>query len=611
MPGDLSDSPAGRQDTPTHCLVLASTYRDSILLMDLSHWLEALPGVLQVAVMMATPHNTRLLQEAALLDTASVTAGPNDLVVCVRARTTALAVQACDAAVARLHQQDSQPRQALRPTAPRTLDMAWRHMPEANLVCISVPGAYAAYEARKAVRRGLHVFLFSDHVDLQAEVSLKQFAAQQGVLVMGSDCGTAIINGIPLGFANQVSSGPVGIIAASGTGLQQVSCLLAQHGVGISQALGVGGRDGSEPIAGLSMRAALQALAQDEATQVIVLVAKPPAAAVTARLLTEAGQLGKPCVLAFVGTAIPYRTAANVHTAQTLAEAAALAATLVRGEPRPVAIPEVPESLRKQLDAARTALQPTQTVFYGLYCGGTLAQEALGLLRRTPGQVVSNLDGSLHTAEGSVHTILDLGAEEFTSGRPHPMMDPSVRRQHLLALARQPQVAVVLCDVILGWGAHADPAGALASAWQEASRMAQDAGRRMIGIATVCGTSGDPQGLSGQRHILQEHGLLLADSNAQAVQLAAAVVGKSVPPAAPLQLSPFEDVISTAAAALSPVTLPARLPALFTDGPRVINIGLEHFATPLRAHGVPVLHVDWRPPAGGEPRLINLLERLV
>jgi FdrA protein len=191
------------------------------------------------------------------------------------------------------------------------------------------------------------------------------------------------------------------------------------------------------------------------------------------------------------------------------------------------------------------------------------------------------------------------------------MIDPSVRRQRLLALALQPEVAVVLCDVILGWSAHADPAGALVSAWQEASRIAREAGRSMVGVATVCGTSGDPQGLSRQCQILQEHGFLLAESNTQAVQLAAAVVGKAVPPAVPLPPAPLEDVTALAAAALSPVTLPARLPALLATGPRVINLGLEHFTTSLRAHGVPVIHVDWRPPAGGDPRLINLLERLV
>jgi FdrA protein len=611
MAPDAVGSTSPHPDTQSHCLVLASTYRDSILLMDLSHWLESLPGVLQVAVMMATPHNKSLLKEAGLLNPQGDHAGTNDLLVCIRASTATVAAEACRAAVEHLNRQ--QPRTALEvgKVAPRTLEMALRHMPEANLACISVPGPYAAYEARKAVRHGLHVFLFSDHVDLPAEVSLKRFAAQQGVLVMGPDCGTAIVNGVPLGFANQLPRGPVGIIAASGTGLQQVSCLLARQGIGISQGLGVGGRDATQAVGGYSLRAALQALAQDQATRVIVLVAKPPAAAVTARLLEDAKHLGKPCVLAFVGTPIRYSAAAPVYTAQTLAEAAAMAAALGRGETLPVAIPQVPGPLRQQLNAARSTLQPTQTALRGLYCGGTLAQEALWLLRGVLAEVVSNLDHTWSDTRMTGHTVLDLGAETFTDGRPHPMIDPGVRRQHLLALARQPDVAVVLCDVMLGWGAHPDPAGALASAWQEARHIAQGAGRELVGVATVCGTPDDPQGFAGQCHLLQEHGFLLADSNAQAVRLAAAIIGIPVPPAVPLEASPWDDTTTTAAASLPPAVLPARLPELFTTGPRVINLGLEHFTLPLIAHGVPVVQVDWRPPAGGDIRLMNLLERLV
>ena len=263
--------------------------------------------------------------------------------------------------------------------------------------------------------------------------------------------------------------------------------------------------------------------------------------------------------------------------------------------------------------AARATLQPGQRLVQTLYCGGTLAHEALGLLRRALGTVVSNLDDTLGTAPATAHVVLDLGAEEFTQGRPHPMIDPSARRPYLLEAAGNPEVAVILGDVMLGWGAHADPAGALAAAWQEAQAVARAAGRALVGIVHVCGAPDDPQGFERQCQILREHGLLLADSNAQAVRLATAVLGVHAQDNLARRLT--LGTTATSAAALlqeqhASVSMPTRLPELFVAGPRVVNLGLECFATQLAAHGVPVVHVDWRPPAGGDTRLASLLERL-
>jgi FdrA protein len=598
--------------THVRCLVLFSTYRDSVWLMHLSHALESLPGVQRVAVMMGTPHNKALLQQAGLLTAEGEAGGANYLLICVQAATPEAAAAALRQATERMTPQQGRGA-AAGAAAPRTLETALRRLPDANLACISVPGEYAVHEARKALQHGLHVFLFSAHVDLAAEASLKNLAAQRGLLVMGPDCGTAVLNGVPLGFANQLPRGPVGLIAASGTGLQQVSCLLAGQGIGVSQAIGVGGRDVHEHIGGHSMRAALQALAQDADTRVLVLIAKPPAASVAAQLAREAAQTGKPCVLAFVGETALAAVSEGVHPATTLEEAALLAGALARGTPLLLEPATLPGSHAAAAQAARTALQPGQRLVHALYCGGTLAHEALGLLRRALGSVVSNLDGTLGAAPATAHVVLDLGAEEFTQGRPHPMIDPSTRRPYLIEAAGNPDVAVVLADVMLGWGAHADPAGALAAAWQEAQAVARAAGRALVGIAHVCGAPDDPQGFAQQCQTLREHGLLLADSNAQAVRLATAVLGVHA------QDSPAQRLAvgntATGAAVLPQeqplsVSLPARLPELFMTGPRVVNLGLELFATQLSAHGVPVVHVDWRPPAGGDTRLASLLERL-
>jgi FdrA protein len=598
--------------THVRSLVLFSTYRDSVWLMHLSHTLESLPGVQRVAVMMGTPHNKALLQQVGLLTAEGEAGGANDLLVCVQAATPEAAAVALRQATERMTPQQGRDT-AAGAVAPRTLETALRRLPDANLACISVPGEYAVHEARKALQRGLHVFLFSAHVDLAAEASLKNLAAQQGLLVMGPDCGTAVLNGVPLGFANQLPRGPVGLVAASGTGLQQVSCLLAGQGIGVSHAIGVGGRDVHERIGGHSMRAALQALAQDADTHVLVLIAKPPAARVAAQLAREAAQTGKPCVLAFVGaTALP-TVPGGVYPAATLEEAALLAGALARGAPLPMEPATLPASDVAPAQAARRVLQPGQRLVHALYCGGTLAHEALGLLRQGLGNVVSNLDDTVGASPQTTHVVLDLGAEEFTQGRPHPMIDPSTRRQYLIEAAGHPEVAVVLADVMLGWGAHADPAGALAAAWQEAQAVARAAGRALVGIAHVCGAPDDPQGFAQQCQILREHGLLLADSNAQAVRLATAVLGVHAQ-GSPTQWPAVRSIAAGAAALPQEqqpsVSLPARLPELFMTGPRVVNLGLELFATQLAAHGVPVVHVDWRPPAGGDPHLASLLERL-
>ena len=590
----------------TQCLVLPSLYRDSVVLMQLSGTLNALPHVQQAAVMMGTPHNQELLREAGLLTSEGETAGANDLLVCVQAEHEEVATSALQHA-RQLCLQHQVPRDNTGETAPRTLLTALRRMPDANLAFISVPGQYASREARRALEQGLHVFLFSDHVDLNTEVELKQLASQHGLLLMGPDCGTAVIRGRPLGFANQLPSGPVGLIAASGTGLQQVSCLLAHDGIGVSQAIGVGGRDLHRKLGGHSMRAALQTLSQDPDTHVIVLISKPPDPEVARVLVQEAAATGKPCVLAFIGDQQSESHTPGLFRVSTLEAAALTAAALVRDDTPTQPPPPLPTELIAAAQAARQTLLPKQSLICGLYCGGTLAAEALWLLRQALGEVGSNLDGTHHT---SGHAVLDLGAEEFTTGRPHPMIDPSVRRQRVLSMAEQSEVAVVLCDVVLGWGAHDNPGAELAAAWQETQDRVRALGRRLIGIATVCGTLDDPQDYAYQRHVLQEYGFILADSNAQAVRLATQIVGANPDATASVETSGHPATATASQTATPSPAMPSQLPALFHEGPRVLNLGLESFATQLHACGVPVLHVDWQPPASGDTRLANLLERL-
>ena len=494
--------------------LLPNLYRDSVSLMQLSASLGNLPGVEQASAVMATPANLDLLREAGLMD-GSVAASPNDLLVAVRGKSTASLEAALEAALAAL---DKPPEQhAGGPAAQplRSLQMAFAQVPDANLALISVPGEYAAAEAAKALHLGLNVMLFSDNVALADEIALKREARGRDLLVMGPDCGTAIVDGVSLGFANAVRRGAIGVVGASGTGTQQVTCLVHRRGAGISQAIGTGGRDLHAEVGGITMLAGLQRLARDRDTRVIVLISKPPAPAVAKQVLDAARRASKPVVVNFVGSRERV-TGRNLFPARTLEEAALAAVVLSKG--------------RKPGRGALSAPKPPamkfkakQRYIRGLYSGGTFCYEACALL----GDAWSNapLDPSRKVKDvwkSREHTVIDLGDDVFTRGRPHPMIDHRLRNERLLEEAADPEVAVILFDVVLGYGAHPDPAAEMVPALARARKR----NRSLAFVASVCGTDEDPQGLARQEAALRAAGVLLTESNARAVMLAAAIAGK-------------------------------------------------------------------------------------
>jgi FdrA protein len=491
--------------------VLSNMYRDSVELMRIAAELEALPGVHRAALMMGTAANHDVLRAADLLGEDMASAGPNDLVVAIAGD-----VQAVEAAESRaralLAGQSGGIAAAPGQTraAPRSLSQAAAELPGANLALISTPGAYATAEALKALKRGMDVFLFSDNVSIADEIELKALAKRRGRLLMGPDCGTAILEGIPLGFANAVQPGCIGLAGASGTGLQQVACLVDRLGEGVSHAIGVGGRDLDERVGGSMMLAALERLAADASTRVIVLISKPPAPVVAQRVLEAARTSGKPVVVNFLGdTAREGQGDGLVHAA-TLEAAAQAAVALARGEP-----PRTMATLDAELIAAAASearmLRPEQRRIVGLFSGGTLCKEAALVLH----ELWPNGDCRL----------IDLGDDEFTVGRPHPMIDARLRSERIVEVGADPSAAVLLLDVVLGYGSHADPAGALAPSIVSARQAAAGGGRRLTVVASVCGTPADPQGLADQERKVAEAGVLLAPSNAQAARLAGLIAG--------------------------------------------------------------------------------------
>lgn len=491
--------------------VFHNTYRDSVELMQIAAEIESMDGIDRAGLVMATPANREVLEAAGLLSEEAAGAGPNDLVVAVASAHDEVATQALDRAATRLAGNGSDAASEAARTDARTIAEAQTELGAANLALISTPGTYATAEALKALKRGLNVFLFSDNIPVEDEIELKSIAGAKNLLVMGPDCGTAILDGVPLGFANSVRRGSIGLVAASGTGLQQVSCLIDRFGAGVSQAIGVGGRDLDERVGGAMMLAGLQRLAADPGTELIVLISKPPAASVAARVLEAARAAGKPVVVNFLGGDPAAVVAAGALPAATFESAASIASAIALGRPVPadedLAGSGPDDSVVPGLPAGAWRIR-------GLYSGGSMAGEAKLILRAVLG-----------ADRAGTHEILDLGEDEYTVGRPHPMIDPRLRNEHLMAAARDPETAVILLDVVLGYGSQPDPAGALAGAIDAARAEAASDHRTFAVVASVCGTEGDPQGLASQEARLVAAGVILAQSNARAARIAARIAG--------------------------------------------------------------------------------------
>jgi FdrA protein len=539
---------------------------------------------------MGTRANKEILAQTGMLAEAVRDAGPDDLVIVVLAEDDASA----DDALGRVDELLARRRGGVsQDFCPVSLESAAKMLPDAEWVLVSVPGRYAAGVAREALLLGKHVFLYSDNVSIDEERDLKGTAAARGQLVMGPDCGTAIVNGIGLGFANRVSRGPIGMVAASGTGLQQVSARIHQLGSGITHALGTGGRDLSEEIGAVTARQSLDLLIRDADTKVIVLVSKPASHKVADDLLASVRGCGKPVVIDFIGYSTSVRRVENVRFAGTFDETAELAVELLT---RDRGMAARTPSGRSDMQASVGGFAPGQRYLRGLFSGGTLAYEALLLLRDYVPFVYSNvpLVEEQRLANSMVsqgHTIVDLGEDEFTVGRLHPMMDNDLRIRRLQQESDDPEVAIILLDVVLGDGAHPDPAGELAPAIAKAREAAKEQGRRLEVAVVLVGTNLDPQGLEDQAEKLRKVGARVDCSSEGVVRFSGRVVRELNPRAARPALKPV------------PLSLLQRPFA-------AINVGLESFAESLASQDAAVLHVDWRPPAGGNEKLMSILERM-
>lgn len=504
--------------------VKKNLYYDSMKLMQISQKLNGMSGVNKAAAMMATEANLVVLREAGLIQKVPHSVSPNDLIVAIQAGSEQAANSALNMLEALLAAQQAEVTSKIEY---RDLDSAQNAIPQADIALVSVPGQYAKLEVAKALSRGLNVFLFSDNVSVDEEIELKLRAKEKGLLMMGPGCGTAIINGVGLGFSNVVNRGPIGVIAAAGTGMQEVTSLISNWGSGISHAIGVGGRDLSEKVGGIMTIEAIKMLQADEGTKSLLLVSKPPSDKVARTIIDLIREGETPAVLCFLGMEKMGSGDSKIMFATNLDQAALQSVKLagaIDTSRRVLSYSKWEKVAKKR----RSLLAPGQVYVRGLFSGGTLCYEAQQTLTPVLGRIYSNAplykENKLKNSNASrQHTFIDLGEEEFTRGRPHPMIDATLRSQRLINEASDPKVAVILFDIVLGYVASTDPAGDLIPAINEAGRIAKNRGRSISFVAHVCGTELDPQNLRNQEQKLEKAGVLVLPTNALASRLAGSI----------------------------------------------------------------------------------------
>lgn len=495
-----------------------NAYYDSVTLMLISKEVKQIEGVHEALVGMGTDLNKELAGNLGMADVRLEAISPNDFFIAAKVTEEPIMSKVVEAVDSLLTAKKSEAGTTYRPA---TLESAIEHMPDANLLVVSVAGQYAEDEVSAALEHGLNVMLFSDNVPIEAERRLKQKAVEKQLLMMGPDCGTAIINGVPLCFANVVKRGNIGVVGASGTGTQEVTVIIDKLGGGCSQVIGTGGRDLKSEIGGMMMLQAMDALMADEATEVIVLISKPPASEVAEKILDKVKTTQKPVVVDFIGGDRELIRSAGAYPCISLEDAAYKAVALANGKvPEDyVGFSESEIDIEAKIRQAMTSLKPHQKYLRALYTGGTLADEAMKHLSNPLGGIYSNIPltpafeiKDLSQLKG--HVCLDLGEDQFTVGRPHPMIDPSTRTDRFMSDIDS-SVAVVLLDVVLGYGSHENPAKEAANAVR---KMRQRFEESFVVVASITGTANDPQDLEASQRCLEDEGIIVMPSNAQAVR---------------------------------------------------------------------------------------------
>ena len=575
-------------------IVKKGSYHDSVVLMLLTNQISTIEGVKKVSIMMATPANKDIYRQSGLSTEELEGASANDMVVVADVDDEGILDVIMQEVEEFFKKQSTSESEKKGAESVKSWDKALKKLPDANLAVISIPGAYAALEADRALDEGMNVFMFSDNVTLEDEIKIKQKAHEKGLAVMGPDCGTGIIQGVPIAFTNNVTPGSIGIIGASGTGIQELTTIIDRLGEGVKNAIGTGGRDLSTEVGGITMMDMIEAMESDDSVKVLIIISKPPAKEVRDRISDRLSNFKKPVVTLFLGEKPEYHEE-NFYHAYTLDEAARLAVGLVRGE-------EIKEGT-VDVDASKFFGAEEKKTIKAYYSGGTLAGEAAMLIKdalnlKVPPQ---KAEGFMLKTDG--HIVVDLGDDVYTQGKPHPMIDPAKRIECMQDAIDDESTGVILLDIMLGYGSHADMAGALLPSIIELRDKAQEEGRKLFFVATVCGTRRDFQNYDEAVGKLKEAGVIVCENNKLAVHTAIRAIGLDFE-------EPAKDIRPKTVAKIEKTEASEKLIALLSEKPKVINIGLKSFAEVVESFGCEVVQYDWMPPAGGNVELIKTLNFL-
>ena len=575
-------------------VVKKGSYQDSVVLMLLTNEISTIEGVKKVSIMMATPANKDIFKQSGLDTEELMAATANDMVVVADVDDDSLLDTIMENVEEFLKKQSTSNNASKGAESVKSWDKALDKLPDANLAVISIPGAYAALEADRALDQGLNVFMFSDNVTIEDEKALKEKAHAKGLSVMGPDCGTGIIQGVPIAFTNSVSKGSIGIIGASGTGIQELTTIIDRLGEGVNNAIGTGGRDLSTTVGGITMMDMIDAMEKDETVKVLIVISKPPAQAVREKISARLSSFSKPVITLFLGEKPEYHEENFYHT-YTLDEAARLAVSLVRGKEVPEATVDVDESEFYKAEDNKT--------IKAYYSGGTLANEAAMLIKDAMNVTdpPEDIEGYMLQLDGNI--VVDLGDDAYTQGKPHPMIDPAKRIECMQEAVDDESTGVILLDIMLGYGSHADMAGALLPTIKELQAKATAANRKVFFVATVCGTRRDYQGYDEAVNKLKDAGVIVCENNKLACQTAIRAIGRDfAEPEKPIRPKQVVEVEKNEPS--------DKLMQMLSEKPKIINVGLKSFAEVCEEFGCEVVQYDWMPPAGGDIKLIKTLNFL-
>lgn len=575
-------------------VVKKGSYHDSVVLMLLTNHISTIEGVKKVSIMMATPANKDIFKQSGLDTEELMASTANDMVIVADIDDDSMMDTILAETDAFFQKQNAASTGKKGKESVKSWDKAMRELPDANLAVISIPGAYAALEADRALDLGMNVFMFSDNVTIEDEKALKEKAHAKGLSVMGPDCGTGIIQSVPIAFTNKVNPGSIGIIGASGTGIQELTTIIDRLGEGVTNAIGIGGRDLNAKIGGITMMDMIDAMEEDDAVKVLIVISKPPAQEVRQKISDRLSICKKPVVTLFVGEKPDYHEENFYHT-YTLDEAARLAVSLVRGEEVPEATADVDESEFFKKEENKT--------IKAYYSGGTLANEAAMLIKDAMDVKVppEDIEGYMLQLDGNI--VVDLGDDAYTQGKPHPMIDPAKRIECMQEAVDDESTGVILLDIMLGYGSHADMAGALLPTIQELQAKAAAANRKVFFVATVCGTRTDYQGYDEAVNKLKDAGVIVCENNKLACRTAIRAIGRDF-------AEPKKEIRAKEAKDIQPGKPSEKLLQMLSEKPKIINVGLQSFADVCEEFGCEVVQYDWMPPAGGNIELIKVLNFL-